>query len=213
MKFIAFGICILFINACGESNDKNAGQLINNAETDLKTEQVNLKTSRKELFAVADSSNLTILDFKNGLIQESIFFGEPFHDSKPFFILSNSEIGCYVIKYDRYEDFVKHPDSKVSGYTLAQVYVYRPISKIAWTLNDSTEKIYSFKIFRPDIDIHGIPRIGVEKSDLIDQIGQADIDHDSILTYSELKEKYTLNFIFRFNSDTLITIDFKKSRK
>jgi hypothetical protein len=213
MKIIIVIILISFISCNTSVEHKNQGEVLNTVKTEKQLPDSIKKINRQELFSLLTDNMLTIHDFKKGLIEETIQFGEPFHNISTYKIPNNSQIGCYAIKYDRYAEFVQHPHANVSSKMLAQVYVYRPKSKASWGFADSTEQIYSFLIARKDIHANSIPRIGTKKNKLENLLGPPNINQDSIWTYFEVNNKGKFNFDFYFNSDTIILIEFKKLKK
>lgn len=205
---------ILFIVAisCNQPGETKVARKIfkKNKEEEKTLTDSDRKINREKLFVFLDNPSLKFILFKKGLIEETINFGESWRDIKQCAIPQKSEIGVYAIKYDRYQEFVKHPHANVSSSLLAQVYVYRPTSNSKWEIGDSTEIIFSFSLYRFDINVVPIPRIGTKKSKLINQIGNPEIDRDSIISYYENKEKYKLNIDFHFSNDTLIKVEYNK---
>lgn len=209
-KIFLFSVTLL-VSSCISNVDKNSNQNLLNSSNEEKEISDSLRILNKnELFNFLDNPDLNIQNFREGLVEEDLYFGESWIDQKPFFLPKNTEVGCYALKYDRYKEFVQHPDARVNSSLLAQVYFYRPKTNTKWTIGDSTETIFSFKIVRPDINLLKLPRIGTKKKSLLNQLGAPDVDNDSIITYKNEKGIYTLQLDLYFKSDTLITLEYKK---
>jgi len=199
-------LIILFYSCTSEKIEVNTSNI--NSEIKIsKTDSSNTieKQNRLELFTLLNSK-IKIEDFKVNQENEFINFATSSLDFTKYNLPEKIQIGCYPISYDL------GPDEKYGRKHIlnAQVHVYRPYTNSTWFFGDSTEKIFSFKILSPDITIYPIPRIGMIKSNIINEIGKPNINRDSIITYFEILDKYKLNIDFQFSNDTLIKIEYNK---